>query len=787
MNFDVDAGEQSKAAMPDAHKWINRLHAAHSREKTWRKLAYELMQLYECEVPEASRPYNIMFATTDTLAPALYNNVPRPVVKPRFVQRNAELARVAAITAQRVLSFSLDYSDSNSSDFDECMRSATLASLVAGRGQIRIRYEANLESGAKSGVETTATENEEAPGETAEPVAISGENVVYEQVPWDQFLHGYAASWDKVPWVAFCHLMSSSQFIKAFGKGAWGKLRRQYKTGGEENCLRFSGKGVEETTNRDALGTAPSNVHNDDTEVWEIWDKTSKKVLFVCPDLKDSFLKTEDDPLNLKGFFPCPRPMMLYRRVKGLTPQALYEVYSSQARELNNLTVRIKNIIAACRVRGFYNSAIENMEQLFAADDNTMLPITNAMQLGAQGISIDQAIWIMPLEQLTASLEKLYLQRQQIKTIIFELTGIADIMRGSSQASETLGAQQLKNQWGSLRLKRLQFEANRFARDAMRLHLEVAVNFLSPELLREMTNMPLPTVQEQESAQQAVMGMQQQMMQAQQMAAMQAQQTGQPPQPDPQMQAMQQEMQQAQAILSVPSIDSILEMLQDDAQRTFNITVDTNSMVDADATDDKQDMADMLNALGQFVSGTTPMMQSGIMTVDTLKTILLHLLRRFRMGMEVEEAVMQMSDQGQGNSEQAQQELQKAQEELAQKQQELDQAGLEFEAQKKQFQQEQQFAARQAEADKQMALREIQMNARMSQQEISMEKAMAKKELDMELTLQKKDLERMVQEAIGKIDQQKAAFDASVNAQNRLDTQKAALEKKEKSDADVQD
>ena len=47
----------------------------------------------------------------------------------------------------------------------------------------------------------------------------------------------------------------------------------------------------------------------------------------------------------------------------------------------------------------------------------------------------------------------LYQQREQIKAVIYELTGLSDIARGASKASETLGAQQLKSQWGSIRLK----------------------------------------------------------------------------------------------------------------------------------------------------------------------------------------------------------------------------------------------------------------------------------------------------------------------------------------------
>ena len=49
------------------------------------------------------------------------------------------------------------------------------------------------------------------------------------------------------------------------------------------------------------------------------------------------------------------------------------------------------------------------------------------------------------------------------------MTGIADIMRGASVASETATAQQLKAQFGSMRVRDLQTEVQRFVRDIMRL------------------------------------------------------------------------------------------------------------------------------------------------------------------------------------------------------------------------------------------------------------------------------------------------------------------------------
>ena len=79
-----------------------------------------------------------------------------------------------------------------------------------------------------------------------------------------------------------------------------------------------------------------------------------------------------------------------------------------------------------------------------------------------------------------------------IKQVIFEIMGMADIMRGSSVASETLGAQELKNKWGTLRLKRSQGSVAEFLRGCLRLAAELGLSKLSPETIRQMTGSSLP-------------------------------------------------------------------------------------------------------------------------------------------------------------------------------------------------------------------------------------------------------------------------------------------------------
>jgi hypothetical protein len=45
--------------------------------------------------------------------------------------------------------------------------------------------------------------------------------------------------------------------------------------------------------------------------------------------------------------------------------------------------------------------------------------------------------------------------------MIYEVTGISDIVRGQGNAQETATAQEIKSQWGSLRIRKLQKQIER--------------------------------------------------------------------------------------------------------------------------------------------------------------------------------------------------------------------------------------------------------------------------------------------------------------------------------------
>ena len=624
-------------ADPKVQSWLKELDAARKRVKDYRKDGARVVKLYEGGKASES-PFNILYSNTETLSPALYNNVPRPVVQRRF-KDDDPLGKVASDVARRSLEFLIDNELGDYTPFDDLMTQAVLEALVPGEGVTWFKYDASIVEQPEPNNPTEGQEDSTGEGEVEaqqgeihpEPLEqVEYETVCGEAVPWDRFLHGYAKQWKDVPWVAREHFMTREELVKNFGEEI-----------GHRIPLNISGKAHAQS----------SDDGDDDTEkvldaegvdlghVFEIWDKETKMVRFLAPSYPAGFVKEVEDPLQLSGFFPMPRPLVLFPKISSLVPVPLYTMYEEQAKELNRITVRINKIVQALKVRGFYDSTLEGLEKVLAADDNVLIPAENvaAMQ---QGQTLEKAIWLMPLEKLVAVLQQLYVQRQQIKQVIYEITGISDILRGASVASETATAQNIKNQWGTLRLKKMQKQVARYVRDCLRIMGEVALTKFSQQTLSQMTGLQFPTAQQKQQAQMVLQQLQAQAQQMAQQPSMPGQPPAQPPAPPPQVMAAAQ----------LPSWEEIMGLLTNDLQRNYRIDIETNSTVDAEATEDKQNMGEFLNAIAQFMNGAAPLVQQGVLPFDAAKSILLAVTRRYRFGPEVEDELKKMQPpQQQGN------------------------------------------------------------------------------------------------------------------------------------------
>lgn len=666
--------------MDEVRHWLDEIADAKKREKVFRDKGDDILEVFEGK----NTPFNILYSNTETLLPALFSDLPRPVITRRF-KDNDPIGKVVADAGQRMLEYLLDTDIDEYESFTDALTDVTLDGLLPGRGNCSIKYDSDDD--------------------------VTWEIVCPDSRDWKRVYYGYAKKWSKVPWVAYEEYLDKSECKKLFKQKANDLV---YMEGEEDEKPDNDNKGKRKTT-----------------LIYQIWDKSDKKIKYISPHYKEGILKEDDDPLNLNGFFNCPKPIQFVKKPSDLIPTALYTLYEKQAKELNRIQIRIDKIVEAIKVRGIYNGSLgEELENLFKEADNSFVPTDQGATLIEGGL--DKAIWFAPVEKLIIVLQQLYQARESCKSVIYEITGISDIVRGQSVASETLGAQKIKESWGTMRLKRLQKEVQRYALDMMKLMLEIASSKFSEETWQKITMLPYPTSKEKEAAQKQLQLLQEQVQQR----ALIAQESGLQPEsfnpPQDLVQAAQN-----------PSWGEILEILNDDFLRSYRLDIETNSTLDVEATEDKQLVGEFMNALAQVMAGFA---NDQSLPFQAKKSIILAVTKRYRFGREVEEEINSMQEPQPQIPPQIQQQIQTQQKQLQQAQQKLqkDQERIQQDEQKLQIQKQK------LEFDRKMAQLEQKHREDLMRAKDQIEKTEIMADLEVMFTKEQKKIQSMIDKALAK-------------------------------------
>lgn len=480
--------------VPPLQRWATEIAYAESELKKFYERGEYAVRRYLDErdaLNADAKFFNIYYANTNILESALYAQVPKPSVSRKYTDYRDQNARVAALILERSLEQDLnDPSDT----FDATMRQAVQDRLVAGLGTAWLRLETETEDipeseggqvtndsmgtepgpkGDNEGFKTPAAESDPTPAEP-DPVGldiplkrIRQQRVAVDYVHWKDLLWSPCRVWSERRWVARKVYMDRDQLIKRFGEK--GKL-----------CsLNYSTAPV--ANDKFGIPSTPTNEAIQKAIVYEIWDRCERKVIWYSAGSSE-ILDTRDDFLKLQSFEPCPAPMLANVSTSNTTPRPDYYMIQDQYGELDLVNARISLLVSACKVVGIYNQSEQAIQRLLQGNENTMVPVENWAQFTEKGGSGGNIEWL-PLEQVVTALQRLYEAREAIKGQIYELTGIADIVRGASKASETLGAQQIKAQFASVRIKKLQDEVSRFASDILRIKAEIMAKHFEPEIL----------------------------------------------------------------------------------------------------------------------------------------------------------------------------------------------------------------------------------------------------------------------------------------------------------------
>jgi hypothetical protein len=549
----------------DTYKlWITRLEKEKKAHEVFRRQAEEAEKASRDDGDERNS-FNILWSNNLIVRSAIYASTPKPDIRRRFQKPNPEEKELARMV-ERAISYNID-----SNDFESPSNAAVKDYVDVGLGVPRAFMDVQTE---------VVGEDEE--GEPLEQIV--SQTVGIEHIPWRHFHWEPGKPWNAVDWVAFESWLPRKEVEKEYGV--------KIDSGSDEHMNR-----------REA------DKYTEEVQVYEIWDKKNRKVIILAP-THEKVLEERDDTLGLQGFYPIPRPMFLNLKSDELIPKPDYEFVRPQVMELNGITKRIKSLGAQIKAVGYYDAANKSLGSLMASPDGTYKPVDNLN--ASTEHNPDKAMVHVPMQEKIIVLRELEMQRESVKNQIYEVTGISDIIRGSSKASETAAAQSLKGQWATRRLAEKTGEVARTFRDIFRIWAEIICEHFSPEILTLQTGVEIT--------------------------------------------------------------ENMVRMMKSDIGRSFAIDVETDSTIAQDDYENRQQTMEMVEVILAKMEQVIPAVQAGALPVEFVQEVLLMVVNTHKHGKQLEDAIMELGPHLQGMI-QFQEQMQQLQQVLAQKDAQLQQAG----------------------------------------------------------------------------------------------------------------
>jgi hypothetical protein len=645
--------------------WYNCIAQYERTYKEWEGRADKIVKRYRDDSRSRNNPnakFNILWSNVQTITPAVFARLPRPDVSRRF-RDNDPVGRVASMMLERALEYEIEHYG----DYASAMKQTVQDRLLGGRGTAWVRYEPHIvgqaadEDAPDDGFQITEDIDE---AETEGGIYREDqERIEYECAPvdyvhWRDFGLTVARTWEEVTAVWRKVYMGRPALVERFGEELGGKIPLDTKPETSKSFNEKMGEGSSEAV------------------VYEIWDKTTGQVIWLNKSM-GKILDTRDDPLQLENFWPCPKPMFSTITTDSLIPVPDFVLYQDQARQLDTLADRIDGFIQALKVRGVYDASEPSLARLFSeGENNALLPVKNYGAFSEKG-GLQGAINLVDIAPIASALQSSYAAMDQVKGQIYEIMGIADIQRGQTDPNETLGAQIIKSNNASGRLKTMQHDVVNFATALLQIKAQIICQHFTDDTIVKISGAMQLSPQDQQLIPQA------------------------------------------------------LQLLKDEPAKNFRIEVTTDSMIYQDEQQEKQDRIEFLTAVSQFMQTALPVAQG----VPELTPMLMEMLKfgvtAFKAGKGLEGLIDETADQFRQQAEQAkgqpkpptpeqikqQGEMQKLEMQSQLKQQEM-QAQMQLEQQKMQMQVEMERAKQEYQSQ------ETQLRMQMEEQRNAQEREM---------------------------------------------------------------
>jgi hypothetical protein len=592
-----------------------------------------------------------------------------------------------------MLERALEYEIEHYGDYASAMKQTVQDRLLGGRGTAWVRYEPHITGEAGGEGEGAPDDGYQITEDIDEAETEGGihrenqERIEYECAPvdyvhWRDFGLTVARTWEEVTAVWRKVYMGRPALVERFGEELGGKIPLDTKPETSKTFNEKMGEGASEAV------------------VYEIWDKTTGQVIWLNKSM-GKILDTRDDPLQLENFWPCPKPMFSTLTTDSLIPVPDFVLYQDQARQLDTLADRIDGFIQALKVRGVYDASEPSLARLFSeGENNALLPVKNYGAFSEKG-GLQGAINLVDIKPIAEGLNMAYQAMEQVKGQIYEIMGIADIQRGQTDPNETLGAQIIKSNNASGRLKTMQHDVVNFATALLQIKAQIICQHFTDDTIVKISGAMQLSPQDQQLIPQA------------------------------------------------------LQLLKDEPAKNFRIEVTTDSMIYQDEQQEKQDRMEFLQAMGGFLSQAIPAAQATPELTPMLVEMLKFGVTAFKAGKGLEGLIDETADkfrqqakQMEGQPKPPSPEQQKLQAEMQLEQAKMqatqasEQAKAQSEAQKLQMQGQLEQQKMQMNIELEKAKQEYQAQENQLKFQLEAERNAADREMEAKLMQMKMNMER---------------------------------------------
>lgn len=569
---DQDSGPDLENEIIVRKEILDRINDSLDVEEDWRSKGQTIQQIYKGRLDARGSSsasnirFNILNANTGVLLPSLFSKAPKADIRAR-----AKMPMPPEQEASEILETMCNTFLDNTETYEQ-LKAAVKEVLLPGRGTCRVRWDPVIEE--LNGFD-----------ENGDPTVIFDKllDMLYiEHVYWEDYTHEAVSNWEDCGWVAYRHLFTEKEFLEYFENSA--SVQAYLARGKLNEIFKWTDAAANSTKNQgDRRVYQPTDELQDKIMkalVWEYWDKSTREVVWICQDMEGHVVRIDPDPLELENFFPSPKPLLAVTTTDTLLPVPEYVIYQDLAAEIDGLSDRINAISKRIKVRGAYNGAQENLADILRAEDGVMKSV--------DGVDLDfdisKHVYIISNADNVQALQALYQARQESKQAMYEVTGISDIVRGQTRASETLGAQRIKSQFAALRIQDRKDAVENFCRDVIRIMCEIIAQHFDPQSF-------------------------------------------------------------AYYLGWMPSDDAMM-ILRRDGLRISKIDVESDSTVVADEQAEIEAMSAMTQSLGMAMQQMIPLVQSGIMPMPIAVEFLKMLIKPFKnsrqVSMMLDQFVMQM-------------------------------------------------------------------------------------------------------------------------------------------------